>query len=83
MKDNGDFEFLNKILGFGYIFNVFKILPISKKYWDFPNWKLRAKCTKIQKVSMKNCFYRSLAVECHVSNSHHKEANVNGKSVFI
>ena len=29
----------NKILGFGYVYNVFKILSVRKKYLNFANSK--------------------------------------------
>ena len=56
MKKAGIVNFLNKILSFCYVFNVFEILSVSKKYLDLANSKWWIKCTRIQKYFIKVVF---------------------------
>ena len=41
MTNSGGLNFLNKFLDFFYVFNVFEILSVSKKYLEFSNLKWR------------------------------------------
>ena len=78
MKNDDNFEFIKQNFGFCYVFNVFKILRVSKKYFDFANSKYhpiwRNKCTNITKFLIQSVF----TARCHFSNSHHEEVNNNG-----
>ena len=40
-------NFLNKILGFYYVFNVFEILSVNRKYLDSVNLKWRVQYGKL------------------------------------
>ena len=69
--------------GFCYDFNALHIQSVSKKYLDFANLKWPSKCTKIKKFLIKSCFYRLLAVKCHVCNSHSKQVIDDGEYFYI